>query len=61
MYNPPKLNHEEIKHVNKLKTSEEMKEGIKNLPKKERPRPDDFPGEFYQILEEKTSILLKLF
>lgn len=52
MYNPPKLNHEEIKHVNRLKTSEEMKEGIKNLPKKERPGLDDFTGEFYQVLKE---------
>lgn len=48
--------------VNGLITIKGMEFIVKSLPKKKYPDPDDFTGEFYQILkEELIPILLKLF
>ena len=61
-YNLLRLNQEEIENINILITSTEIKTVVKNLPTNERPGPNGFTGEFYQILrEELTSIFLKLF
>ena len=61
-YNLPKLNHEEIEHLNRPTTSMEIKTVIKNLPTNKTPGPNGFTGEFYQkFREELTSILFKLF
>ena len=50
--------------MNRLSTSSEIEPVRKKTPNKQNPGPDDFTGEFYQILpfkEELTPILLKLF
>ena len=61
-YNLLRLNQEEIENINIPITSTEIKTVVKNLPTNERPGPNGFTGEFYQILrEELTSIFLKLF
>ena len=61
-YNFPKLNQEEIEHLNRPTTSTEIKTVIRNLPANKSPGPDGFTAEFYQkFREELTSILLKLF
>ena len=61
-YNFPKLNQEEIEHLNRPIRSTEIETIIRNLPSNKSPGPDSFTLEFYQIFrEELTSILLKLF
>ena len=59
-YNFPKLNQEEIEHLNRPTTSKEIKTVIKNLPTNKSPGLDGFIGEFYQNFKELTPILLKL-
>jgi hypothetical protein len=41
------LNQEDINHLNRSITSNEIEAAIKNLPKKESPGPDEFTAEFY--------------
>ena len=61
-YNLPKLNQEEIEHLNRPITSTEIKTVIRNLPTNKSPGPDSFTGEFYQkFREELTPFVLKLF
>jgi hypothetical protein len=61
-YNPPKLNQEDINHLNRSKTHNEIEAAIKNLPKKKSPGPDGLNTEFYQICkEELISTCLKIF
>ena len=57
-----KLKLKEIENFNRPITSKEIELVIKNLPKKQSPGPDGFPGEFYQTFkEELTSALLNVF
>ena len=61
-YNLSKLNYEETENLNRLITSAEIENVIKNLPTNKSPGPDGFTGEFYQKFREKlTPILLELF
>ena len=53
--NLPKLNQEEIEHLNRPITSMEIKVLIKNLPTNKSPGPDGFTGEFYQKFREELS------
>ena len=58
-YSPSKLNLEEIDHLNRPITRNEIEYGIKTLPTNKSP--DGFTGEFYQTYkEELIPIFLKL-
>jgi hypothetical protein len=51
-----------MNHLNRSTTCNEIEAGTKSLPKKEKPGPDRFSAEFYQIVkEEQIPTFLKLF
>jgi hypothetical protein len=61
-YHHPKLNQEDINHLNRFITQNEIKAAIKNLPKRKSLGLDGFPAEFYHTYkEELISTLLKFF
>jgi hypothetical protein len=61
-YDHPKLNQEDINHLNRSITQNEIEAAIKSLPKKKSPGPDGFSAEFYQTFkEELITTLLKPF
>jgi hypothetical protein len=47
-YQVPKLNQDQINHLNSPITPKEIEAVIKSLPIKKSPRPDGFSAEFYQ-------------
>jgi hypothetical protein len=62
MYNHPKLNQENVNHLNISITHYEIETAIKGLPQKKSPGPDGFSTEFYQIFKEAlTPIVLTFF
>jgi hypothetical protein len=62
IYDHPKLNQEDINHLNSSITQNEIEAAIKSHPKKTNPGPDRFSAEFYQTFkEELIPTLLKLF
>jgi hypothetical protein len=61
-YDHPKLNQEDIIHMNKSITQNEIEAAIKSIPKKKSPGSDGFSAEFYQTFKEELIItLLNLF
>ena len=48
----PRLNQEEIEIMNNPITSTEIEAVIKKSPKKQKPQPDSFTGEFFKHLEK---------
>jgi hypothetical protein len=61
-YDHTKLNQEDINHLNRSITQNEIEAAIKSLPKKKSPGPDGFSAEFYQTFkEELIPTFLKLF
>jgi hypothetical protein len=58
-YYHPKLNQEDINHLTRSITQNEIETAIKSLPEKKSPGPDGFNAEFYQkYKEELISTLL---
>jgi len=56
------LNQQDINHLNRSITQNEIEAAIKSLPKKKSPRPDGFSAELYRTFkEELIATLLKLF
>jgi hypothetical protein len=52
-YDLPKLNQEDINHLNRTTTlKKKIEAAIKSLPKKKSPGPDGFSAEFYQTLKK---------
>jgi hypothetical protein len=61
-YDHPKLNQEDINHLNRSITQNEIEAAIKSHPKKKSPGSDGFSAGFYQTIKEKLiPTLLKLF
>jgi hypothetical protein len=61
-YDHPKLNQEDINHLNRSITHNEVEATIKTLQKKKSQGPDRFFAEFYKTFkEELMSTFLKLF
>jgi hypothetical protein len=60
-YDHPKLNQEDINHMNRSITQNEIEAAMKRLPKRKSPGPGGFTAEFYQTFkEELIPTLLKL-
>jgi hypothetical protein len=51
-YDHPKLNQEDINHLNRSTTHNEIEAAIKSLPEKKSPGPDGFSAEFYQTFKK---------
>jgi hypothetical protein len=61
-YGHQKLNQEDINHLNKSVTSNEIKVAIKTFPKKKSPGPDRYTADFHKTFkEELIPTLFKLF
>jgi hypothetical protein len=60
-YGHPNLNQEDINHLNRFITHNEIEAAIKNLPEKKNPGRDRFSADFYQTFKELMPTLLKHF
>jgi glutamyl-tRNA reductase len=57
-YDHPKLNQEDIYHLNRAITQNVIEEAIKSLHKKKSPGSDGFSAEFYQTFKEELILTL---
>lgn len=55
------LSHEEIKILNRLRTSKETESVIKDLPTEKILEPDSLIVQFYQTFTELTLVFFRLF
>jgi hypothetical protein len=53
MYNHPKLNQEDINHLNRSIASSEVEAAIKSHTKKKSAGPDGFSAEYYHAFKEE--------
>jgi hypothetical protein len=53
-YDQPKLKRENINHLNRSITFNEIETAIKHHPNSKKPGPDGFSPEFYRILKKRT-------
>jgi hypothetical protein len=60
-YEHPKLNQEDINHLNRSIIWNEIEPAMKSLPKKKSPGSDGFSAEFYQTFKELIPTLLKIY
>jgi hypothetical protein len=60
-YNHPNLNQEDINHLNRSITQNEIEVAMKSLPKKESPGPDGFTADFNQMFKEELMPTLLTF
>ena len=60
-YQIPKLNQDQINHLNSPITPKEIEAVIKSLSTKNSPGPDGFSAELYQTFKDLIPILFKLF
>ena len=56
-YQVPKLNQDQINHLNSPITPKEIEAVIKSLPIKQSPGPDGFNAEFYQIFKKDLILI----
>jgi hypothetical protein len=61
IYDHQKLNQEDINHLNRSITQNEIEAAIKHLLKKKSPGPDVFSAEFYQTLKEEYQFSLNFY
>jgi hypothetical protein len=54
-YDHPKLDQEDINHINRSIIPNGIEAGIKSLPKKKSPGPDRFSTEFYQTFKKRIN------
>jgi hypothetical protein len=60
-YNDPRVNQEDVNHLNRSIKHHEIEAAIKNLPQKNSPGLEGFSAEYYQTFKELIAALLKLF
>jgi hypothetical protein len=58
-YDHPKFNQEDINHLNRSITENEIEPAINSAPKKNSPGPDGFCPKFYQIFKEELILTLR--
>jgi hypothetical protein len=61
IYDHPKMIQEDINHLNRFITQNEIEAAIKSLPENKSPGLDVFSAEFYQTFKELIPTLCKLF
>jgi hypothetical protein len=57
-YNHPKLNQQDINHLNRSITHKKIEAAIKHLPKEKSPGLGESTAEFYQMFKEELKLTL---